>query len=474
MMFSKSWPFFSRSVETKSASTVSEINLGDPENFNDFAAFELAPTYQFALQRRALSATDLVDLHNRSSAVKTAVSRIANACGTIPIVLQSTDKTKIDEHQILDRFRRPNPAMGYALFIEELISYYLIHGRTFMSATGGIGRPPVELWPSNPVGITTSVATLNTYPDHYEVTYGPVRAGYQRRLERGRWRYLDGTLRELIPIQAFTPNVHKTFGQSVLQAAALDVRQQIEGRIHNLALLGNGARPTLAVVFKNDPSIRTQEQFDERKAKIERQFAGAGNAGQIAVFSAEDLDMKELGINNKDMDFAVLDDKADRAIFRAFKIPLPLVTNEAATFSNYETAREVFYDDAVLPIFRMVLNEAGRYLFPRYGMDPSDFQLVPDLTAIEPLVNRSLRQLKERASNGLETINELRDEIPGRDDVEGGDEIYIQASLVPLSEASTEGELMAPEPLTDDPDVLPTPEDDEPVAPVNEDDADET
>jgi len=71
---------------------------------------------------------------------------------------------------------------------------------------------------------------------------------------------------------------------------------------------------------------------------------------------------------------------------------------------------------------------------------------VPSLRA------RRVRELNERRKANVETINELRASI-NREEIDGGDELFVPATRIPLSLADDEDE--------DDPVVMPLPDDEE-------------
>ena len=126
-------------------------------------------------------------------------------------------------------------------------------------------EPAKDLFPSH-----------DQYPKRYNISNGIGRGTYNR-LETPRlgWRYYDGDMRELFHIRGYSSGSTNDYADSPLEAAALEARQQILGRFHNLRLLENGARPTLVAVFGDTMS---QEEHDERRQALNGQMAGADNA----------------------------------------------------------------------------------------------------------------------------------------------------------------------------------------------------
>jgi hypothetical protein len=137
---------------------------------------------------------------------------------------------------------------------------------------------------------------------------------------------------------------------------------------------------------------------------------------------------------------------AKQAIALTYKVPLPLVTVDATSFNNYTEAKLAFYDDAVIPLFDTIFGELGDWLMPRYDLDPTEVRITYNLEQVTNLVMRRNRELKIRRESNVETVNELRADIAGLDDQDGGDSIYLPATMVPIEQM---------EDLHDEPEVDP-------------------
>lgn len=201
-----------------------------------------------------------------------------------------------------------------------------------------------------------------------------------------------------------------------------------------MSLLNNGARPSSIFAFNEE---LTEDQLQERKQSLNEQLSGPRNAGKIAVTGAfsdgsKMLEIHELGQSNKDMDWSNLDQIAATAIYVTYKIPLPMVSNDASTFNNMENAVYHLYDQAVIPCWTAVVSGLARILLPRFGLDPKEWFITYDPETIPALRSRTMEELKTRQTLGIETINELRAQLPGREPIEGGDTLYQAGNLVPV------------------------------------------
>jgi len=402
-------------IETKSSTKV----LGLSEELGSFLKFGAAGT--------AVTPTSAMNLYNKSSAVSIPINYIAEAFASINPVLK--DGTEIiTDHPVLDLLQTPSPFYTQDLFFENLAKNYLITGEAEIVAVGNINRPPIELQPINPKNITINEGSGGLARSI--IVSGETLVGAYNLEKKGRqFRYIRGNLSEIKQIRNYsTRNNSLLRGQSPLVSASAEARQHIEGNNHNVSLLVNGGRVSLVFHFDEDLS---QDDFDATKQRVMEQYAGSQKAGTIGVTSGGGLDIKELGINNKDMDFANLQTMARIAVAQQYKFPLPLLTTDATSFNNYKEAKAAMYDDAVLPLADRLFGGLSDFLLPRYGLDPSKVRLTYDMDQITALSNRRNEELKLRKELGLENDNELRTLI-GREPYEGGDIFYKPATLIPV------------------------------------------
>lgn len=383
-----------------------------------------------------------LNLYDKSTAVSIPVNMIAEAFSAIQPVIRYREDV-ITEHPVLELLMQPSPFYSQVLFMEILAKDYLITGEYELVALGAVNRPPLELQPISPRNVNVNEGEDGT--THSFVVAGNTLAGqYVQRRDKKRVRYLDGNLREMKQVRNYSTRSNSLLrGQSPLVAASKEALQHIKGSEHNISLLDNGGRVSL--VFHFDADLNTDE-FDATKERVREQYGGTQKAGMIGVTSGGKLDIKELGTNNKDMDFAKLQSMAQRAVALQYKVPLPLITTDASTFNNYKEARGALYMDAVLPLADRIFNGLTDLLMPRFGLDPNQYSITYDKTKIEALAMLALEQLKLRKDINIETDNELRATI-GRAPYKGGDVVLKPANLIPAGTdiLAEQGEDLGPE-----------------------------
>ena len=407
------WPIklSTREPETKS------MVLGTSESLGNFLMFG---------QGTANTPSGALSLYDKSTAVSIPVNMVADAFASIAPVIKFKDEI-LDDHEVLDLLNQPSPFYSRTLFFEMLAKDYLVTGESEFVALGGVNRPPIELQPISPRNVSVNEAQ-NGVNGAFIIAGNTLAGQYTLTRARQRIRYLDGGLREIKQIRNYsTRNNSLLRGQSLLVSASKEALQHIKGGDHNISLLDNGGRVSL--VFHFDADLNTDE-FEETKERVRSQYGGTQKAGMIGVTSGGKLSINEMGTNNKDMDFANLQQMAQRAVALQYKVPLPLLTTDASTFNNYKEARAALYLDAVLPLADRIFGGLTDLLMPRYNLDPNDFRITYDKTKIEALTAIALEELKLRKKINIESDNELRATI-GRKPYTGGDVVLKPANLIP-------------------------------------------
>jgi hypothetical protein len=105
------------------------------------------------------------------------------------------------------------------------------------------------------------------------------------------------------------------------------------------------------------------------------------------------------------------------------------------SYNNLETARLMFYDFAVLPMMRRILEELSNFLMYRYD-EQAKSHLVYNKDDIPALQIRRNEELTMVKNLGVNTINEIR-ALKGDKPARGGDDIYGSAASFPVATVST-------------------------------------
>jgi HK97 family phage portal protein len=406
-------PWRKKVVEEKS------MVLGTSKALGDFLTF--------GEPGNAATPTSALNLFEQSSAVSIPVGMIADNFAVLePIVLDGDKRVK--SHPVIDLLAIPSPYFTREHLFEFLAKEYLVTGECSYVTLGRINREPLEVQPLSVRNLTLSEG-VGGVPQQIHVSGNTLTGTYMPLVKNSVLRYLhDSSLRELTQIRNYsTKNNSLLRGQSPLLAASKEVRQHILGGSHNVSILRKGGRVSLVFHFNADMD---DEDFEDAKKRVREQYGGANVAGEIGVTAGGEMSIKEVGVNNRDMDFANLQKMAVKAITLQYHVPLPLVTDERQTLNNYREGKLALYDDAIIPLSRRIFGGLTNTLMPRYGQDPKRFRITYDPDQVSALVQRRNEELGKRSRIGVETDNEIR-ALMGREPYEGGDVILKPASLIP-------------------------------------------
>jgi HK97 family phage portal protein len=142
-----------------------------------------------------------------------------------------------------------------------------------------------------------------------------------------------------------------------------------------------------------------------------------------------------MSLSPLDMDFRESQIMAARYIANVFGVPSQLLNiPESQTFSNYEQASLSFWQDTVIPIAEEVYSKLGMWLFSMYeNSEGLELKINLDkVSALDVIRRERAERYTGLVNGGIVTINEARSELD-YEDIEGGNELYISGSQVPLN-----------------------------------------
>ena len=322
---------------------------------------------------------------------------------------------EIENHDILDRMRRPNPQEGGAAFRMKTMAFYLIGGNSYLTRIGpNPNAPPRELYCLR--------------PDRMKVLPGnamePIR-GYQYTVNAIP-RKPDFKREEILHLKMFHP-LDDWYGLSPIQVAAKEIDISSMGREWNMKLLQNDCRPPGGIVVDG---VLDDEQFKRLEDKFADKMQGYKNAGRPPLLEGG-VRWEPWAITPKDMDWLNSDKMNGRKICSVYNVAPELIgDSENKTYSNYKEARKALYVEAILPDLDMLEDEFNNWLTPAWGNDRLFLKYNKD--AIEAIKEEQNAVYERQEKAYWRTINEKR-EACGDDSIgPAGDVIFIPANLIPL------------------------------------------
>lgn len=378
---------------------------------------------QFLGTEGAISNSQALNFYESCQAVATIIDLIAESAADAPLLLTINDKP-VQTHPLLSLMKTPHPDYTGRLFMNVLVTHYLLTGECYVFAGGSIRQPPRMLAPISPCNVTVEQQE-NGFASAYQVSNMMYAGYYKRQKRKNTVNFYSSNLTQLKQIRRFSLKDNSGLrGQSKLSSVVLDVRQNLEGGKHNLRTLIKGGRLTLVFNIRDDLSY---EKFRNAKNAIINDFSGANGGNSIAVLNANQLDVKEMGNSNRDMDFAILQAMTEKAIAKRYQVPLQLISDETSTYNNMTTAYEALYDNAVIPVLNEILAGLSDLLFPRFNLDPQTARIKVNVAKMVALAKRTSIVAEKRRSSYTYTDNEIRAGF-GLEAIKGGESVYRPAA----------------------------------------------
>jgi HK97 family phage portal protein len=342
-----------------------------------------------------------------------AINIIAQAAASVPWALyRGKNRQKLDNHPLLKILLRPNPHYAGAEFFENIYAYKLISGNAFIYAAGKDNLAPKELYILRPDRVSIVPSDC-----------GGV-AGYVYKLDNFEKFYSCNKITgqsKVLHIKNFHP-LDDFRGLSSVEAAAFSIDQHNQAAAWNKSLLENAARPSGALILKNngtyDASL-TEEQYLRMKEQMEEVFMGSKNSGRPILIEGG-LEWKEMSLSPKDMDFIEAKNSSARDIALSFGVPPQLLGIPGDnTYSNMQEARLALWEETIIPLLDHLTDSLNHWLVPMFG---ADLHLSYDVNEISGLSARREKVWARIENASFLTINEKRQMI-GLSPLAGGDKL---------------------------------------------------
>lgn len=358
----------------------------------------------------------------RVATVLQCVTVLANGVSQIPFrLMQEGDRQKKDakEHPLYWLFReRPNRWQSSVEFWNMVMIHLALQGEIVVWKIKVRGRV-YELIPFAPGNytITTEYSggwAVNTY--HLVKDDGSMVAVSEDEIWHLRWREYD--LRVSLPQMSLIRDVVGIAQAGDTQAGStLKNRSSITGIVHAKAAM-------------------TSQQRDEFKKNWEEAYGGPGNIGKN-VFLGADLDFKPTTQTNADAQFIEQRKLQIEEICRCWNVN-PLFAFSYDGNSSYNANEQMMLQHVVhtmAPWYRLIEESAYVNLLTEDERRKQGLYFAFNDAALLRADSKARAEFYRALSNiGAITPNEIREkeDLPP---MEGGDKLYVQGAVVPLTEA---------------------------------------
>lgn len=362
-------------------------------------------------------------LYNNVATFAKTVDLVADNVASLVPLFEIDGVQVEDDHPLHKFFKRPGFNRTRTRLIKELSTQHLVTGNGYLSVVGNPNYDPIALDVCKSIFVT-NMQGPDMWPASFLYAEGTRHNFFTKEGQRD-FRWLD-QMNELVPIYAMD-GYRRGVGVSKLNSIKADVELRLSGTEHNASMMQNGARPSGALSFKNS---LTPEQVESVKSDLRSMSSGAPNAGKTMLFHGGESSFMEFSKSPKDMDWANLQKISDEAIIARYGVPITLYSTDAQTDNNYETAWNMFYDQAVLPEFNTIWSAIANNLSVRTGVE---ITVRHNTQTNNVLHKQSVGLATQLKGSNLVSTNEAR-LIIGKEPVIGGDVMYDSAANVPVGE----------------------------------------
>lgn len=303
--------------------------------------------------------------YQQNSLVYACVEAIATAIPSALLEVRKPDPNGrgevIEDHPLSLLLAKPNKWMDdYELWHLTSI-YYLLGGNAYWWKGRNGGRAVVELMPIRPDLVEPRQTSNAAWAAANGVTSGEWIDYYEYNLNGNKIIIPVGDIVHFR--HGHDPNNPRK-GLPPIAPILAEVGLDAMATEHVTALLDNYAIPGLAVKVKR--RISSPTEANEIKARFMASYGGP-KRGEPMVMD-QDTELQGLNVTPQQMELPDLRDVSETRICAAFKVP-PIVVGanvglKRGTYSNYEQAREAFWDEGIGPRLRAYRSKINAQLLP--------------------------------------------------------------------------------------------------------------
>ena len=347
------------------------------------------------------------------SAVYRATALISQTIGWLPwsVLRDMKQEWSHPVHYLLHS--RPCKEMSAMSFKETMVRDALLWGNAYAEIEFSRNGMPRALWRLLPsrMQIFRSEENLDIFYRYFALD------GRVFELPQSRIFHLKGLGDGLI-------------GDSIVGYAAKSIAAGLASEDTNNKLMENQLVPSGIITHPGKLSAEAAERLKEQFAK---KYSGRNNAGK-PILMEEGMRFEPVTVKPEDAQFLESRRFGIEEIARWFGVPPHKLGDlERATFSNIEHQSLEFVTDALMPWVKKLEEEAD-YKLLRGSVD--GYYTKIDVRGLLRGDNKSrMEYYKGGVTNGIFSINDCRswEDLPP---VDGGDEHFVQAQMVPVSVAT--------------------------------------
>ena len=327
---------------------------------------------------------------------------------------------------------QPNPNHSLSQFLEiatgqlDATGEFLAH----IVRGGRGGNLPLELWPLQ-VDQLEPVHKLQgdpRYVTHYRPSIGE-----------------DIPAEDVLHVVYTHPN-NRMHGASPLLAGGMSIDVDNEAAAMQKVSMQNRGVPDGLFILEGDEI--GQEEYEQARKQVREQYSGRDNFR--APWVVAHAKWQQTSLTPVELDMTQTRGMTAKQICAAFGVPHVLVgAGEDPTYSNYETARAVWWQDEMVPFLTMFSAQLASALAPAFG---GYWRISPDFSDVPALRENMEEKLAaaermQRLGIPLSVINDRLSLGLDEEQLVSPETAYLPSGLIPIGEGAEVG---GDEPAGDD------------------------
>ncbi|HAM34570.1 MAG TPA: phage portal protein [Elusimicrobia bacterium] len=335
-------------------------------------------------------------MYEQTSWVRAVVSVICKAVTArgYSLVPAKPDADPKNAELLQEFFGNCNPNDTLLEILDDLARDVYVFGNAFLELVPGPDGKPRELW-------NLDATTIRVKADeHGGITgYVQVPRFATTRNQTGRVEFEP---REVIHFKLGTKGA-TLYGLSPLASLILPITVDKFAQVYNRSFFLNGAKIRGAFIMKD----ATPEQVERNREYMAARAKNPDTAHSDLVMEG-DIDFKQIGVNQKDMEFLELRSFTRNEILAVYGVPPSKVSiidtgNIGSGTGEHQT--QTFYDETILPFQMRVAEKINKHVI-RKGFGISDWSFQFNKRAIDEKDQAEIFNVY--LQNGVFTAEEVR------------------------------------------------------------------
>ena len=299
------------------------------------------------------------------------------------------------DHPVQQLLDRPNPFWTRGDLWRATETYLGLWGSAYWGLERNERGEPFEIWPLRS-------DRMRVVPDPAQYIKGFVYVGHGQQL-------VPYAPDDVVWIRYFNP-LDEYAGLSPIAPLRLSADMGLDALRASRNSLTNDSTPGLVLETGDTPTDDEVREFYER---WESRYKGPEKVRRPVLLSAG-MKATSLGFSPRDMEYVQTLRWSLEDVARVYGIPKPMLGDiERITFSNFMTARRIFWEDTIVPQLAIYQEALERMLRSNFA-DPPGLSVSFDLSEIEALrdgENDRAQRRQTYVGAGIMTVDEVREEM---------------------------------------------------------------